>query len=177
MTEKWINKIICGDSLELTSQLPEDFVNLIITSPPYFGCRVYGDETLGRESHPLDYVKHLLQFMDELRRVLHPQGSFYLNIGDIYFGYKGFIRNKGRYARKTDQHYKEHKIVRPDVRYLQHKQLLMLPERVAMGMQEQGWLLRNKIIWKKSDSELFQRQTLSCVRTLFSFCQVPQILF
>ena len=151
MTEKWINKIICGDSLELITQLPENFVNLIITSPPYFGCRVYGDETLGRESHPLDYVKHLLQFMDELRRVLHPQGSFYLNIGDIYFGSKGFIRNKGRYARKTDQHYKEHKIVRPDGRYLQHKQLLMLPERVAMGMQEQGWLLRNKIIWEKSN--------------------------
>ena len=64
--------------------------------------------------------------MDELRRVLHPQGSFYLNIGDIYFGHKGFFRNKGQYARKTDQHYKEHKIVRQDGRYLQHKQLLML---------------------------------------------------
>ena len=76
MTEKWINKIICGDSLELTSQLSENFVNLIIISSPYFGCRVYGDETLGRESHPLDYVKHLLQFMDELRRVLHPARVF-----------------------------------------------------------------------------------------------------
>ena len=92
---------------------------------------------------------NLLKFTEALKRVLHPNGSFYLNIGDVYFGSKGFIRNKGSYARKTDHHYREHKIVKPDGRYLQHKQTLMLPERIAIGMQEQGWLLRNKIIWEK----------------------------
>ncbi|MBI4712869.1 MAG: site-specific DNA-methyltransferase [Planctomycetes bacterium] len=144
-----INKIICGDSGELLRKLPSNFVHLIITSPPYFGCRSYGNETLGREESPLDYVNNLLRFTIELKRVLHKEGSFYLNIGDVYFGTKGFIRNKGRYARKTDIHYKEHKIIKPDGKYLQYKQLLMLPERVAMGMQEQGWVLRNKIIWEK----------------------------
>ena len=147
--DDFINRIICGNSLELLKELPNDIVNLIITSPPYFGCRIYGNETLGREESPLDYVKNLLKFTEELKRILHKEGSFYLNIGDVYFGTKGFIRNKGKYARKTDKHYKEHKIVKPDGKYLQYKQLLMLPERVAIGMQEQGWILRNKIIWEK----------------------------
>ncbi|MFA5313781.1 MAG: site-specific DNA-methyltransferase, partial [Methanomassiliicoccales archaeon] len=143
------NKIICGDSLQVLKTLPADSIPLIITSPPYFGCRVYGNETLGRESHPLDYVKHLFEYMVELKRILHPNGSFYLNIGDVYFGTKGFSRNKGQYKRKTDQHYKEHKIVKEDGKYLQHKQLLLLPSRMAIMMQEDGWLLRNQIIWEK----------------------------
>lgn len=146
---KYLNQILCGDSLELLKSLEEESVDLIITSPPYFGCRVYGNETLGREANPLDYVNNLLFYMQELKRVLKKHGSFYLNIGDLYFGTKGFSRNKGRYARKTDSHYREHKIVRPSGGYLQYKQLLMLPERVAIGMQEQGWILRNKIIWEK----------------------------
>lgn len=147
--DKFKNKVILGDSLEVMKQFPDNLINLVITSPPYFGCRVYGNETLGREANPLDYIKNLLQFTLEIKRILHKEGSFYLNIGDIYFGTKGFIRNKGRYARKTDKHYKEHKIVKPNGNYLQYKQLLMIPERVAFGMQEQGWILRNKIVWEK----------------------------
>lgn len=149
MTNEYLDKIICGDSEQLLKNLSSNSINLIITSPPYFGCRVYGNETLGREANPLDFVKNLLKFAEELKRILHKEGSFYLNIGDVYFGTKGFSRNKGRYARKTDKHYKEHKIVKSDGKYLQYKQLLMLPERVAIGMQEQGWILRNKIIWEK----------------------------
>ena len=143
------NRIIEGDSRELLASLPSDIVDLIITSPPYFGCRIYGNETVGREQDPREYVKAILEFTQEIKRVLHPEGSFYLNIGDIYFGTKGFIRNKGARARKTDSNYRDYKVVKPDGKYLQYKQLLMLPERIAMGMQEQGWILRNKIIWEK----------------------------
>ncbi len=149
MDDKYLNKIIHGNTLELIKNIPDNYIHLILTSPPYFGARVYGNETLGREADPREYIKNLLEFTLEFKRVLHKEGSFYLNIGDIYFGTKGFSRNKGRYARKTDKHYKEHKIVKPQGNYLQHKQLLMLPERLAIGMQEQGWILRNKIIWDK----------------------------
>ena len=69
-----------------------------------------------------------------------------MNIGDLYFGTKGFSRNKGRYSRKTDKHYLEYKIAKPDGKYLQYKQLLMLPERITIEMQNAGWILRNKII-------------------------------
>ena len=147
--KKYHNQIIRGDSLKLLADLPEDVINLIITSPPYFGCRIYGNETVGREQDPREYVKSMLDFTQEMKRVLHPDGSFYLNVGDIYFGTKGFIRNKGSRARKTDSNYRDYKVVKPDGKYLQYKQLLMLPERIAMGMQEQGWMLRNKIIWEK----------------------------
>ena len=149
MIDKYINSIINMDALEGLKLLPSNSINLIITSPPYFGCRVYGNETIGREENPLDYVQNLLRYFGDLKRILRKDGSFYLNIGDVYFGSKGFIRNTGRYARKTDHNYKEHKIVKPDGKYLQYKQLLMLPERIAIGMQEQGWVLRNKIIWEK----------------------------
>lgn len=149
MLKKFLNKITCGDSEELVKLLPDESIDLIITSPPYFGCRVYGNETIGRESNPLDYVQKIIDFSEELKRVLNKKGSFYLNIGDVYFGSKGFSRNKGVWERKTDGHYKEHKIVKQDGKYLQHKQLLMLPERIAIGMQNNGWILRNKIIWEK----------------------------
>lgn len=149
MIDKFLNKVTNGDTLDLIGYLPTNSINLIITSPPYFLCRLYGNETIGREEHPLDYINNLLKFTKEFKRVLKKEGSFYLNIGDVYFGTKGFIRNKGKYSRKTDLHYKEHKITKPDGIYLQYKQLLMIPERVAIGMQEQGWILRNKIIWEK----------------------------
>jgi len=143
------DKIICGNSLEVLKDIPEDSINLVITSPPYFGCRVYGDETLGREENPLDYVSNLFEFMTEIKRVLHPNGSFYLNLGDVYFGTKGFSRNEGKFKRKTDGHYKEHKIAKEDGKYLQYKQLLLLPSRLAIKMQDDGWLLRNQVIWNK----------------------------
>lgn len=143
------NKIINGDSLSILPTIPCESVDLVVTSPPYFGCRVYGEETLGRESNPLDYVDNLMEFMGPIKNVLKSTGSFYLNIGDIYFGTKGFNRTQGKWRRKTSQHYKEHKIIKPDGKYLQHKQLLLLPSRVAIGMQEMGWILRNQIVWEK----------------------------
>jgi len=149
MTNPELDQIICGDSLEIIKDFPDEFFNLIITSPPYFGARCYGDETLGREANPKDYIDHLFEFTKEFKRILKKDGSFYLNIGDIYFGSKGFSRNKGKYKRKTDEHYKEHKIVKEDGKYLQHKQLLLLPPRLAIKMQEDGWVVRNQNLWEK----------------------------
>ena len=148
--KKYTDKIIQGDAAHLIKGLPDDYVDMIITSPPYFGCRVYGDEEIGREENPLNYVNHIAEITALLKDKLAEHGSFYLNMGDVYFGTKGFIRNKGSRARKTDSHYGDHKIVRPQKGgYLQYKQSLMLPERTAIKMQEQGWILRNKIIWEK----------------------------
>lgn len=144
MIKDYINKITCGDALECTRDIEPESIDLIITSPPYFGCRVYGNETLERETDPREYVENILTFTNEFKRVLHSEG---LNIGDVYFGSKGFIRNQGKYARKTDKHYKTNKIVKPDGRHLQYKQLLMTPERIAIGMQEQEWILRKGIIY------------------------------
>ena len=152
MNKNYINKIVCGDSLELLKKLDNNSIDLIITSPPYFGCRQYGNENIGREMNPLDYVEKFLNFSALLKNVMKKEGSFYLVIGDVYFGTKGFSRNKGKYARKTDKHYVEHTICKPDGKVLQYKQLLLLPSRVAIRMQEQGWILRNDIIWHKPNA-------------------------
>lgn len=143
------NQIIPGDSLRVLREIPSDFINLIITSPPYFGCRVYGNETLGREENPMDYINHLFEFTVQLKRVLSTSGSLYLNLSNLYYGTKGFSRNQGTWKRKTDHHYRTHKIVKPDGKFLQYKQLLLLPAMLAIKMQEDGWILRNDLIWEK----------------------------
>ena len=151
--EEFTNRIINGDSLQVLREMPDESVDLIITSPPYFGCRVYGNETLGREKDPREYIAHVFEFTKEIKRVLSKQGSFYLNIGDVYFGTKGFGRViNGKHLRKTHKHYEQHDIVAEDGKYLQHKQLLLIPPRIAIEMQNDGWILRNSIAWEKGNA-------------------------
>ena len=175
----FINKIVLGDSMKLLDKLEADSVDLIITSPPYFGCRQYGNETIGREDNPLDYVETFLKFTDPIKQALSPNGSFYLNIGDIYFGTKGFSRNTGKYSRATDTHYKEHKICKQDGKVLQYKQLLMLPSRVAIRMQEKGWVLRNDIIWHKPNAipSFSKDRRLPRYEHIFHFVKSPKYFF
>ena len=71
MLDNYINTIINGDSSELLDEVPDGCINLILTSPPYFGARVYGNETLGREQDPRDYIKNLLKFTLQLKRILN----------------------------------------------------------------------------------------------------------
>lgn len=145
------DKILRGDAMELYAKIPSDSIHLIITSPPYWGLRKYGGgrNELGREWHPNSYVENLIAHTLEWKRILHPNGSLYLNLGDCYFANKGFNRNKGKYARKTDHHYGEHDKVRSEGHSARDKQLLMLPAKVAIRMCELGWLLRNEIPWIK----------------------------
>jgi site-specific DNA-methyltransferase (adenine-specific) len=107
---------ITGDCLAVLRTFPPACIDCCMTSPPYWGQRDYSDGGLGQEPKPADYVRHLLAVCAEVRRVLKPTGSFWLNIGDAY-------HNKG---------------------------LLGLPWRVALALtDEQGWILRNSVIWNK----------------------------
>lgn len=165
------NEIFLEDCRQTIDRLESDSVDLIITSPPYFGCRVYGEEELGREEHPKEYVENMIKIFTDCKRILKPTGSLYLNLGDVYFGTKGFSRNKGKFKRKTDHHYKEHKIAKQDGKWLQHKQLLLLPTRVASGLQDNGWILRNSIIWEKSNPipAYSKDRRLPCYEYFFHF--------
>jgi site-specific DNA-methyltransferase (cytosine-N4-specific) len=149
--DQFADRIISGDALTLSSRLASDSINLITTSPPFYGCRNYGGgrNELGREWHPLAYVENLILHTIEWRRILAPDGNLYLNLGDVYFGSKGFSRNKGKHARKTDHHYESHNKVRSEGCSVQDKQLLQLPSKVSIRMAELGWILRNEIIWTK----------------------------
>jgi site-specific DNA-methyltransferase (adenine-specific) len=173
------NKIINGDSSIVLKAFTDNCIDLIVTSPPYFGCRVYGNETLGREKDPIEYVNNIFEFTKEWKRVLKPQGSLYLNIGDVYFGTKGFHTIKGATSRKTHQHYEKHEIVKENGKYLQNKQLLLLPSRIAIKMQEDGWILRNQILWVKGNAcpNFSEDRRLPVYEYIFHFVKSKEYYF
>ncbi|MGW3545659.1 DNA-methyltransferase [Nocardia niigatensis] len=107
--------IIVGDARKI--DLPDQAVDLIVTSPPYWNKRDYGhDAQIGLESTPKEYVDAMMDCLKEWRRILHPTGSIFLNIGDSY--------NK--------------------------RSLAGIPGRLEAAAVDDGWLIRNRIIWAKT---------------------------
>lgn len=79
------NGLVHGDNREVLQQFPDDSVDCVITSPPYWGVREYaGESTLGNEDTFDEFIDNLLDIFSELQRVIKPEGSFWLNIGDTY---------------------------------------------------------------------------------------------
>ena len=74
-----------GDSLEVLRTLPDESVNCVVTSPPYYGLRDYGEPgQYGLEPTPAAFVEQMRQVFAEVRRVLASDGTLWLNIGDSY---------------------------------------------------------------------------------------------
>ena len=117
-------RILVGPALEQLALLPDNHFHTIITSPPYWGLRSYkGDPgMIGMEPTWGDHVQNLLAVFRECRRVLRDDGTFWLNYGDA-FATKGI--------------------------YLKPKNLMMMPARLAIALQDDGWILRSEVIWHK----------------------------
>lgn len=150
-----------GDSLEVAATLADGAADCIVTSPPYFGLRDYGiGGQYGLEASPAEYVETMRRLFSELRRVLADDGTLWLNIGDSY---ANTSTNNGGYSEKstlagfTSQDTKVRRAndatvarrVKPDV---PPKNLLGIPWRVAFALQDDGWILRNAIIWNKPNA-------------------------
>jgi len=148
--------------LQALKQLPDNSVDCIVTSPPYYGLRSYkGTETdwngwfgqLGLEPTYQMYLEHLLMVTAELKRVLKPSGTLFWNMGDSYAGKmgkrQGWNDNKISYTREEALKNGTTFYLSADYGNIRDKSLMMLPERFATGMIDQGWILRNKIIWHK----------------------------
>ena len=136
--------------------LPDSCIDVVITSPPYWGLRDYGvDGQIGLESHPQEYIDKLVNVAREIKRVLKKSGSFYLNLGDTYFGsgtgqkpdHKGKM-TEGRFLSAVGANEVRNNC-KADRTWLQPKQLMLIPVRVAIALQDDGWVLRNDIIWHK----------------------------
>ncbi|MFA5143758.1 MAG: DNA methyltransferase [Candidatus Omnitrophota bacterium] len=145
-----INQIICGSILTELKKMPDGCIDMIITSPPYYGLRKYGDykQQIGLEKTFDDFMEKILAITGEIKRVLKPTGQFWLNFGDCYGTGSGAGSRKGsKQATNKGSNYYEDKGKNPPG---EQKCLMMMPERVAIRMvDEQSWILRNKIKWAK----------------------------
>jgi len=157
-----INQVLCGDCLGVLSTLPEKSIDLVVTSPPYWGLRDYGvgNTQLGLEPHPQMFIDHLVEICREIKRVLKNAGTFWLNLGDTYCGSWGNYgtregKQREQNVEKFDRKGQPSQTLRVPQSYtektgwLQPKQLLGIPWRVAIALQHDGWILRNDIIWHK----------------------------
>lgn len=148
------NKIICGDALTELRKFPDECVNCVITSPPYWGLRDYGvSGQLGLEKTFDEFLKKILEITAELKRVLKPTGQFWLNFGDVYGTHDGGSNKTGHNFHKAEVSAKEGigtLNIKSKSTQKYEKSLLMMPERIAIAMcDQQKWILRNKIIWAK----------------------------
>lgn len=140
----------CGAAAEILRTLPADSVQCVVTSPPYWALRDYGHPgQLGAEATLADYVARLVGIFREVRRILAPRGTCWLNLGDAFNGYPGNATGAGFEAQRLGA-----RQVRPGgfglrEKTLKNKDLLGLPWRVALALQADGWWLRQDIVWHK----------------------------
>jgi len=150
----YLNKIIESDCLKGLALLPDNLANTCITSPPYWGLRDYGnDQQLGMEKTPEEFIQNLVNVFREVKRVLKDDGTLWVNIGDSYAsaagGYTGVCtktKNQGFISNGTrGAVLKRNKVVEG----LKPKDLVGIPWMLAFALREDGWFLRQDIIWSK----------------------------
>jgi DNA modification methylase len=157
-----LNVVHNADCLVGLRGIPDDSLDVVITSPPYWGQR--GSSGLGSEPDPRDYVTNLVSILADTMRCLKEDGTLWLNIGDSYntpinwreddFRYSSlgptgnglpptnsaYTKNRGRRRAFLDK----------DAKWLQYGNLLAIPYRVVMAMCDLGFLFRGEVIWEKS---------------------------
>ena len=152
-----MNKIIQGDTLEELKKLPDEYVDLIITSPPYYNLRDYQTKgQIGLEKTFQEYLDKMLKITAELKRVLKKTGQFWLNMGDCYGSHRDWSCSDKKRKKEISQH--QEGIIGYE------KCLLMQPERLSLAMvDQQGWILRNKVKWAKQILIGKERRTMGSV--------------
>jgi DNA modification methylase len=142
--------LLLGDALETLRTLPDNSVDCCVTSPPYYGLRDYGiDGQYGIESSPAEYVETMRQVFGEVRRVLAKDGTCWINVGDSYSGGNRTTYDADSATKSVRS--KGHGVARP-VTGLPGKNLLGMPWRLAFALQDDGWILRNAIVWEKPNA-------------------------
>ena len=140
-----INKIYCEPCLDTVSRMPDNYLDCIITSPPYYQLRDYGyDGQWGLEPTFQEYLEHLWSLMDAVYPKLKDCGTVWINLGDTYSGSGGSGGDYNEGGLREGQ-----PKVRPSKVEIKNKCLLLIPHRFAIGCIDRGWIVRNDIIWAK----------------------------
>lgn len=123
--------------------------NCVVTSPPFYGQRDYEiADQIGLEEHPTEFIKTLVDVFGQIPSILAPNGSLWVNIGDTYWSGKGQHRSgeSKQAARRFGLRPQDRK---GDGKWCVPKQLLLIPHRLAIAMQDDGWIVRNDNVWIK----------------------------
>lgn len=144
--------IICGDAQEKLKELPSESVNCCVTSPPYLWLRDYGiDGQIGLEDTPQEYIDKLVSVFRDVRRVLKDDGTLWLNIGDSWNAAgRGSLEFSERAAKQATN---SGSITATTGKTLfkgcKPKDMIGIPWMLAFALREDGWYLRQDIIWHK----------------------------
>lgn len=150
-----LHKILVGDCIEMMRTLPDQSVHTCVTSPPYYGLRDYGvDGQIGLEETPAEFIGSLVEVFREVRRVLRDDGTAWVNMGDSYAGSWGAhgrddmglgvsaLSARQVMASQRKAKASSHAEYKP-------KDLMGMPWRLAFALQDDGWYLRQDIVWAK----------------------------
>ena len=140
--------LIQGSALEVLKGLDSKSINCVVTSPPYWRLRDYGsDQQIGLEETPEEFIANLCDTFDEVYRILKDNGTLFVNLGDSYSGNNAISTKSRRGFVKgiKDQMLKKNNCV------TKRKSLVGIPAMFQLEMIKRGWILRNKIIWQKSN--------------------------
>jgi DNA modification methylase len=181
-------QIIEGDCIESMRVMPAQSVHCCVTSPPYYGLRDYGvDGQIGMEPAAQDFIEKMVEVFREVRRVLRDDGTLWVNLGDSYVGSWGA---QGRTGAVSDRSAVSARQIASAQRKatrtgsarpwgLPAKSLMGMPWRVALALQEDGWILRNDIIWHKPNpmpSSVTDRCT-NAHEHIFMFAKSPRYYY
>lgn len=160
---RWaVNRIHQVDALRGLAGVPDDVVDVAVTSPPYWGQR--GSEGIGSEADPRDYIRNVADILAETLRCLKPSGTLWLNIGDSFntpinwnrkdYTYstlgkarKGFPETNKAYAKNWGT---RRAFVEKESGWLQYGNLLSIPNRVVAALCDRGFLYRGEVVWIKA---------------------------
>ena len=233
-----VNKVYSGNSLDVLKTLPDESIDMCITSPPYWGLRDYGTEgqiwggddecehdfksstrklhsgswgekdnalphqknatilnwevedrtcskcgawkgELGLEPTPEMFISNLCDIFDEIKRVLRPHGSCYVNLGDSYCRNPGQQDQSGKTGIKTFKYNYNFKHKKNYGSAYKTKSLVQIPSRFGIEMTNRGWVLRNEIIWHKPSclpASVQDRYTVDFEK-MFFFTKNPKYYF
>lgn len=148
------NQVIVGDAIEQMAALPDDEIDMALASPPYFRLRKYDVVgQIGLEQSVDAWVDNLAAVARQVHRALTPTGSFWINVGDTYSTHTR--QGAGR------------------------KSLLLGPERLALRLVADGWLMRSKVVWTKPNAmPTSVRDRLACTwEALYVFVKQSEYFF
>jgi len=144
----WTNDIHHGDAADTLAKMPESSVHMVMCSPPYFGLRDYGvDGQIGLEGSLDEYICELLDVASELRRVLRDDGSWWLNLGDSFAGSWGAQSKVDRANNRDRDAFPDKNPARTGT--LRRKSKMLVPHRVAIALEDAGWIVRSDAVWSK----------------------------